>query len=73
MENEGSREQAEQAILAGKTALLYGNAMLGQVATIINASLMAWVLSDNLPTRIVAGWWIVVTVAALGRMAMVRA
>ena len=73
MENDGSRERIEQAILAGKTALLYGNAMLGQIATIINASLMAWVLSGSLPAQAVAGWWAIVTVAALGRMAVVRA
>ncbi|MBK7814619.1 MAG: hypothetical protein IPJ52_10070 [Rhodocyclaceae bacterium] len=72
MEN-GSRLQVEQVILASKTALLYGNALLGQVVTIVNASLMAWVLSRGLPGDIVLGWWAIVTVAALGRMAMVRA
>ena len=39
----------EQVILASKTALLYGNALLGQIATIVNASLMAWVLAADLP------------------------
>ncbi len=72
MEN-GSRLQVEQVILASKTALLYNNALLGQVVTIVNASLMAWVLSRGLPGDIVLGWWAIVTVAALGRMAMVRA
>ena len=72
MEN-GSRLQVEQVILASKTALLYGNALLGQIVTIVNASLMAWVLSRGLPGDIVLGWWAIVTVAALGRVAMVRA
>ena len=44
MQDDVSREPVEQAILAGKTALLYRNAMLGQIATILNGSLMAWVL-----------------------------
>ena len=72
MEN-GSRLQVEQVILASKTALLYGNALLGQIVTIVNASLMAWVLSRGLPGDIVLGWWAIVTVVALGRVAMVRA
>ena len=72
MEN-GSRDQVEQAILASKTALLYRNALLGQIATIVNASLMAWVLSSSLPPRIVLGWWAIITVVALGRMALAYA
>jgi signal transduction histidine kinase len=73
MENDRSREQVEHAILASKTALLYGNALLGQIVTIVNASLMVWVLSGGLPRDIVLVWWAVVTIAALGRMVMVRA
>jgi signal transduction histidine kinase len=72
MEN-GSRLQVEQVILASKTALLYGNALLGQIATIVNASLMAWVLAADLPTGVVLGWWTIITVVALARLALARA
>ena len=72
MEN-GSRLQVEQAILASKTALLYGNALLGQIATIVNASLMAWVLAGGLPTGVAAGWWAIITIVAVGRLLLARA
>jgi signal transduction histidine kinase len=63
----------EQALLAGKTALLYDNALLGQLATIIAASLLAWVLSETLPGAVVLGWWLVVVVVAAARLVLAKA
>jgi two-component system, sensor histidine kinase len=74
--NEAANEhhqKVEHAVLAGKTALLYDNAVVGQVVSIVIASLLAWVLSGNLPLPLVISWWLAIVSVALGRLALVRA
>jgi signal transduction histidine kinase len=66
-------DPVERAILAGKTSLLYGNAVLGQVVSIVNASLLAWVLSMDVARTVVFGWWLAVLSVAVARLALVRA
>jgi signal transduction histidine kinase/HPt (histidine-containing phosphotransfer) domain-containing protein len=57
----------DSAILERKTALLYGNAALAQAVTVVNASLLAWVLSDGLATTALI-WWSLVVATVVGRL-----
>jgi signal transduction histidine kinase/HPt (histidine-containing phosphotransfer) domain-containing protein len=57
----------DSAVLERKTALLYGNATLGQLIAIMNASLLTWVLSAGVATTATV-WWSVVVATAAGRL-----
>lgn len=62
--------QAEQH----KTALLYRNADVAQLASIVNASLLAYVsvgLRDS--AEVALGWWTAVAIIAAGRFLLTRA
>ncbi len=67
------QDAIEQEVLAGKTSLLYGNAALGQAVNIVNATLLAWVLSISAQRPAVLGWWLAIVLVAMGRLALLRA
>ena len=69
----GNQDAVEQEVLAGKTSLLYGNAALGQVVNIVNATLLAWVLSISAQRPAVLVWWLTIVLVAMGRLALLRA
>lgn len=63
----------DRAVLSGRMALLFANAIPGQLITIANASLLIWVLSAASAPWLAFGWWLAVVVTALGRLATVHA
>lgn len=57
-------------ILSRQIELLYRNVRMGQIISIINASLLAWVARDSAPGGWLAGWWATAVVLAGARMAL---
>lgn len=57
-------------ILSRQIELLYRNVRMGQIISIINASLLAWVARDSAPGGWLAGWWATTVVLAGARMAL---
>jgi signal transduction histidine kinase len=70
---ENRRPEVDKAVLAAKTALLYDNAVLGQLVSIVIATLCAWVLAGDLPWAIVSGWWACMVSVGIWRLLLVRA
>src|SRR5437899_11288436 len=64
-----SPQSLELEILGRKTQLLFRRAWLGQLVTIINASVLAFLVW---PTRPMLIWWSFATVLAFARLVMVR-
>jgi len=71
--NEMRQDYVEQAILAEKTSLLFGNAGVSQLLTIVNSTLLAWVLSASASGPVVFSWWLVMVLVAGARLALARA
>jgi signal transduction histidine kinase len=61
-----------RVVLAGQMALLFANAIPGQLITVANASLLVWVLSATAAPWLAYSWWLAVLVVALGRLAIVH-
>lgn len=57
-------------ILSRQIELLYRNVRIGQVLSIINASLLAWVARDSAPGGLLASWWATAVILAGARMAL---
>ncbi len=70
---EDRRRRVDSAVLAGKAALLYDNAVAGQVVSAATAALMVWVLGHDLPAGVVFGWWAAIMVTVVWRLILVRA
>ncbi len=62
----------DAAILTQKTALLYRNARLGQVVSVINASILAYVVAGEKTLVAALAWWLAAMAVAFYRGAMAR-
>jgi signal transduction histidine kinase len=61
----------EQFVLSKRVDLLYRNIRLGQIISILNASLLLWISSVLLPSSqvsAIAVWWFLATVVACARI-----
>lgn len=51
-------------VLARQVELLYRNVRIGQIVSVVNASLLAWVAYGQIPTAALALWWLLATLSA---------
>lgn len=55
-------------VLSRQVDLLYRNVRLGQITSIINASLLVWIASSEIDQLWLALWWLIAVVVAFARM-----
>jgi len=62
----------DDAVLRGKTALLYRNAGVGQAVSAVNASILAYAVAGTVRPGLVAAWWICALLLAAYRFRLAR-
>ena len=65
-------DSRRQEILSAQVRLLYANANLGVVITILAATMLGFLQWGTIPNFVVAGWWLYMTLVALSRLALVQ-
>jgi len=55
-------------ILSRQLELLYRNQRLGQIISILNASLLVWIAAGTVPVPVLLVWWLLVSVIACVRI-----
>ncbi|MBI2275793.1 MAG: hypothetical protein HYU74_00435 [Dechloromonas sp.] len=57
----------EPFVLGRQVELLYRNLRIGQVVSVVNASLLVWIAYGRIPTAALGSWWLLAILIAVAR------